>query len=236
MAAIPFHDRADALVDLVVLDIAGTTVQEHGAVYVALEGAVQAAGGSPSREDVARWMGADKHEAIAALLVCGQAGGARADEAAVSSVYRDFRVRLAQAYAEQPPAPMTGVPEALVLLRGRGVKIALTTGFTREVTEPLLDSLGWDTAVIDAVVTVDDVSAGRPAPFMIFRSMEATGVTDVFRVLVAGDTVRDLEAGVNAGAAFVVGVLTGGMKAAELGMVRHTHLLRGVSDLPALVL
>jgi phosphoglycolate phosphatase-like HAD superfamily hydrolase len=96
--------------------------------------------------------------------------------------------------------------------------------------------LGWDGAVLDAVVTVDEVSAGRPAPFMIFRSMEVAGVTEVSRVLVAGDTVRDLEAGVNAGAAFVVGVLTGGMNAAELGMVRHTHLLRGVGDLPALVL
>jgi phosphonatase-like hydrolase len=131
---------------------------------------------------------------------------------------------------------MSGVSEALVLLRGQGVKIALTTGFTREVTEPLLDSLGWDDAVIDVVVTVDEVSAGRPAPFMIFKSMEATGVTEVSRVLVAGDTVRDLKAGVNAGAAFVVGVLTGGMNAAELGRVRHTHLLRGVGDILALVL
>jgi phosphoglycolate phosphatase-like HAD superfamily hydrolase len=95
------------------------------------------------------------------------------------------------------------------------------------VTEPILDLLGWDDTVHDVVVTMDEVSAGRPPPFMIFRSMEATGVTDVSRVLVAGDTVRDLEAGVNAGAAFVVGVLTGGMNTAELGMMRHTHLLRG---------
>ncbi|HEX2805145.1 MAG TPA: phosphonatase-like hydrolase [Kineosporiaceae bacterium] len=228
--------RADALVDLVVLDIAGTTVQEHGAVYVALEDSVRAAGGTPSREDVARWMGADKVEAITALLACGHPGPGTADEAVVAGVYDDFRARLDHAYQERPPVPMTGVPEAFALLRGRGVKISLTTGFTREITRPLLDRVGWGADVLDAVVTVDDVTLGRPAPFMIFRSMELTGVTDVSRVLVAGDTVRDLQAGVNAGASFVVGVLGGGTDLAGLGRARHTHLLSGVGDVPALVL
>ena len=60
----------------------------------------------------------------------------------------------------------------------------------------------------DTVVCGSDVPAGRPAPYMIFRAMERLGVTDVARVLVAGDTPRDLEAGTNSGAAMVVGVLS----------------------------
>jgi phosphoglycolate phosphatase-like HAD superfamily hydrolase len=68
---------------------------------------------------------------------------------------------------------------------------------------------------------------------MIFRAMEATGVVNVSRVLVAGDTTRDLEAGTNAGAAMVIGVLTGGQNAATLGAVRHTHILPGVADIMA---
>lgn len=236
MPANPLPVRADALVDLVVLDIAGTTVQEHGAVYVALEGAVRAGGGAPAQEDVATWMGADKHEAVAALLTCGRGEVVAADEAMVASVYKDFRARVAQAYDERPPEPMTGVPQAFASLRRHGVKIALTTGFAREVTDTLLDSLGWDATVLDAVVTTDEVAVGRPAPFMIFKSMEATGVTDVARVLVAGDTVRDLEAGANAGVSYVVGVLSGAMDATQLRQVRHTHLLPGVGDLPALLL
>ena len=229
----PIHNGADALVDLVVLDIAGTTVQEHGSVYVALHDAVAAAGGEPSSLDVAHWMGADKHEAIAALLSTDLRTRAGVTRRSLSSTKTSA---LEQAYRQRPPTPMDGVPQALARLRRQGVKVALTTGFTREVTSSLLGSLGWDDAVVDAVVTVDDVRDGRPAPYMIFRSMEVAAVTDVSRVLVAGDTTRDLQAGTNAGAGFVVGVLSGAMTAAALGRVRQTHLLAGVGDIPHLVL
>ncbi|GGU46326.1 phosphonatase-like hydrolase [Lentzea flava] len=211
------------MIDLVVLDIAGTTVQEHGLVYRALADTVTAAGGSA--DDVGRWMGADKREAISSML-------GRSD---VDAEFAGFHERLAKLYAESPPTPLPGVPEALAHLRSTGVKVALTTGFDRPIVDGLLDVLGWRTGVLDAVVCVDDVPAGRPAPYMIFKAMELTGARDVRRVLTAGDTVRDLEAGTNAGAGFVVGVLSGSQTAEELGRTRHTHLLPGVADLPALV-
>ena len=69
---------------------------------------------------------------------------------------------------------------------------------------------------------------------MIFHAMEATGVADVRRVLVAGDTVRDVEAGRNAGAAVVVAVRTGEVKAETLAAATPTHVLGGVIDIPAL--
>jgi phosphonatase-like hydrolase len=206
------------VIELAVLDIAGTTVEEHQAVYRALAAAV----GVPVNE-VQQWMGADKREAIAALL-------ADPTEQRVEEAFVDFRRRLDQAYAEQPPVPLPGVPEALAKLRGAGIKVALTTGFDRAVTTSIISTLGWEDTV-DAVVCTDDVAAGRPAPYMIFRAMELTGVRDVGKVLVAGDTTRDLEAGTNAGAAMVVGVLTGGLDAVALGAVRHTHILPSVADL-----
>ncbi|GAA3427419.1 phosphonatase-like hydrolase [Streptosporangium nondiastaticum] len=221
------------MIELAVLDIAGTTIEEHGAVYIALEEAVRAAGDHPTPADIRRWMGADKREAITALLT-GEAGGAP-ERSTVDAVFADFRDRLDSAYADRPPAPLPGVPEALATLRAAGVKVALTTGFDRGVTDALLARIGWGDGFLDAVVCVDDVAAGRPAPYMIFRAMEATGVRDVSRVLTAGDTVRDLEAGSNAGAGIVVGVLTGGLDATALGAVRHTHLLPGVADIPDLL-
>ncbi|WP_030452992.1 phosphonatase-like hydrolase [Herbidospora cretacea] len=212
------------MIELVVLDVAGTTVEEHGSVYDALEAAVRAAGATPTTDDVHRWMGAGKREAVAALL------GAPSETA-----YQDFRARLAALYAARPPHPLPGVTEAVTRLRAAGVKVALTTGFDREVTTALLESVGW-TGFFDAVICVDDVPAGRPAPYMIFRAMEATGVTDVRKVLTAGDTVRDLEAGANAGAAIVVGVLTGAQDAAGLGAVPNTRILPGVAQIPDLIL
>ena len=110
----------------------------------------------------------------------------------------------------------------------------------------VLDPLGWtiatspeqllDPAVtIDALACADEVPLGRPAPYLVHRSMERTGVVDVRRVLVGGDTVRDLESGMNAGAGTVIGVLTGKLGASGLGRVRHHHLLDSVADLPDLL-
>lgn len=221
------------MIELAALDIGGTVVQEHGAVYEALGAAVSANGERALDDDVRRWMGAAKREAVRELLSAGGSGAPSA--ATVDRVYDDFRERLLRTYRRRPPTPFEGVPEALAALRARGVKVALTTGFERGIAEPLLESIGWDAAVVDAVVCSDDVARGRPAPYMIFRAMEATGVARIDRVLVAGDTVRDLQAGVNAGVRAVVGVLTGATDAAVLGRVGHTHILASVAELPALI-
>lgn len=224
------------MIELVVLDMAGTTVEEHQAVYGALRSAASAAGAAPTDEDIARWMGADKREAIAGLLGTDSAGTSP-EAGVVEQTYRDFRRRLAEAYDARPPVPLPGVPEALAKLRAAGIRVALTTGFDRDVTDDLLGRLGWTVGgTVDASVCVDDVRAGRPAPYMIFRAMETTGVTGVARVAVAGDTTRDLEAGTNAGAAIVAGVLTGGQDVSRLGAVRHTHLLPSVAELADLLL
>lgn len=221
------------MIELVVLDIAGTTLSEHGTVYRVLEDTVRSTGANPSADDIEQWMGASKREAIGALLA---ASGIQASEATVDQAFADFRQRLTAAYQADPPQPFPGVTELLQALRGRGIKVALTTGFDREVTSLLLASVGWEVpATLDAVVCIDDVAAGRPAPYLIFHAMERTGVTDVRRVLTAGDTVRDVEAGQNAGAAIVVAVTTGEVPAATLAGANPTDLLAGVTEIPELL-
>ena len=208
------------MIDLVALDMAGTTIEEHGAVYEVLREVVGV-------QDVGRWMGADKREAIAELA------GPGAD---VDRLYREFVARLAERYRQRPPEPIPGVVEALRALRDRGVRVALTTGFGRDVAEPLLESLGWKVGTtVDAVVCADEVAAGRPAPYLVFHAMERTGVRRVDRVLVAGDTVADLEAGTNAGAAVVVGVGTGALTLDQLAHAPHTYLLPSVAGVVDLV-
>jgi len=206
--------------ELIVCDVAGTALQEHGAVYEALREAVSAAGPAVQPDAVKHWMGSDKRAAIRGLL-----GDEAPDDELVDTVHADFRARLQAKYERRPPAPFAGVPELFASLRERGVRVALTTGFDREIAGPLLESVGWDGDLIDAVVTADEVLSGRPAPYMIFRAMERCGVQRADRVLTAGDTVLDLRAGCNAGAAAVVGVLSGGVDAAVLGAERHTHIL-----------
>lgn len=222
-------------IDLAALDLAGTIVDEAGLVYQVLDETVADAVGAPVPPDrLTQWKGTGKREAVAGLLA---ALGADASEVAVDKAYADFSTRLATAYRDAPPAPFPGVVEALETLRGRGVRIAIQTGYPADIAGPILAGLGWEVggALIDAVVTSDQVALSRPAPYLIFHCMEATGVASTQRVLAAGDTPNDLAAGTNAGAGLVVGVLTGSFDAATLGRQRHTHLLPGVAQLPEIL-
>lgn len=222
------------MIALAALDIAGTTVEEGGAVYRALHDAVRRHGSRAEVADVAHWMGADKRTAIRSLLAIG-GDVATVDESTVDQTFLDFERLLREAYDATPPVAMPGVLDAFAALRAHGAKIALTTGFSADVTDLLLDRLGWRDGVVDTVVCTDDVPAGRPAPYLVHRAMERTGVWRTADVLTAGDTVLDLEAGTNAGAGVVVGVLSGGVPRQTLANAPHTHILASVADLPGLL-
>lgn len=60
------------MIKLVACDMAGTTIDEHGDVYVALARCVEETGAATSPEAVQEWMGADKVEAITALIEAGE--------------------------------------------------------------------------------------------------------------------------------------------------------------------
>jgi phosphonatase-like hydrolase len=131
---------------------------------------------------------------------------------------------------------MPGAAATFEWLRGKGVKIALNTGFDRVTTDLIIDAVGWGSGVADTIICGDDVTLGRPAPYLIFRSMEATGVTSVHQVMCVGDTVLDLQAGRNAGVRYVIGVLSGAHKKAQLEKEPHSHLIDSVAALPSVQL
>jgi len=216
-------------IGLVALDMAGTTIDDHGLVYDALAESVRETGATVAKADLQLWMGTDKLTAIGALL--GLGGG---DPAQASAGFERFREILAESYRLTPPVALPGVEDALRVLRSRGVKIALTTGFTDDVAYPILDAVGWRIGdLLDAVVTSSEVEAGRPAPYLIHHAMEKTRVTDVATVLAAGDTVVDLLAARNAGVVGV-GVLTGALTKNELAQHPHDYIVDSVAVLPAL--
>ncbi|QSE91807.1 phosphonatase-like hydrolase [Rhodococcus pseudokoreensis] len=221
-------------VSLVTLDIAGTSVDEGGAVYVALRDTVENYLGGPIPDDrFDRWKGTGKRQAIEGLL---RESGAHADTAVLDSVESEFTAMLLAAYRKTPPTALPGVHDAFGTLRQRGIKIVLQTGYSREIARPLLEQVGWEIGRdIDGVITSDQVRTSRPSPYLIFRAMELAGVQSVDEVLVGGDTPNDLRAGTNAGARYVVGVLTGAHDAATLRPEPHTHLLESAAKIPDLL-
>lgn len=216
-------------IGLVVFDMAGTTVEDRGQVPLALAAALRQAGLSVSPEQLRAVRGASKRQVILECLPPTGDRAARADR-----VYAAFREELARHYAVGGVRAVPGASETFEWLRQRGIRLALTTGFDRETTGLLLGALGWDHGMAEAVVCGDDVAQGRPAPYLIFRAMEATGTTDVQQVASVGDTALDLQAGCHAGVRWNIGVLSGAHDRRTLEAEPHTHLLSSVAALPEL--
>lgn len=215
--------------ELVVCDLAGTTIHDRGEVPAAFEQALREAGLVYDAAEVSAWRGASKREVVARLVARQEGGGTiEADR-----VYRRFRELLLQRLAAAGPLSLPGVHQTLVQLKADRCRLAATTGFDRDVVETILAAVPW-AELLDAWVCGDDVPQGRPAPFMIFRAMERCGVVDVRRVAVVGDTRLDLEAAWNAGAGWRIGVLTGAHDRATLAAAPHTHLCDTVTALPSL--
>lgn len=220
-------------ITLAVLDLAGTTVRDDGAVeaaFVDALGAVDAGRGTDGfdgRVDYLRaTMGRSKIEVFRALL--GDEGrAARANEA--------FEAAYAAQLAAGGAQPIDGAEAALAALRDAGVRVCLTTGFSPSTRDALLDALGWRDRV-DLALSPGPGTRGRPHPDLILRAVLTLEVDDVRAVAVAGDTASDLESGTRAGASIVAGVLTGAHGRDQLAAAPHTHVLDSVADFPAVVL
>jgi phosphonatase-like hydrolase len=220
-------------IDLVVLDMAGTTIEDGGQVVDAFTGALRQHQIVIREAELQAWRGASKREVLRFFVERDFGAGHPGNARRVEEIYATFRARLEETYAQGPVCPVAGAEATFDWLRRHGMRIALTTGFYRQVTDILLGAVGWDGNVVDAVICSDEVPQGRPAPYMIFRAMEATGVIDVRRVAKVGDTVLDLLAGKNAGLEVIVGVLSGSQSRERLGQVPSVQLLGSVANLPA---
>ena len=221
------------MIRLVVFDMAGTTVHDDNVVLRCFVAAAKAVDLRATEEELNNRMGISKLEVFDELARRQLGKGPHAD-ALRDAGYRTFREILEGVYTHTGATAMRGAEETFAWLRGRGVRIALNTGFYREVTDLLVEKLGWKNAV-DTVVCVDDVPQGRPAPYMIHTAMQRCGVAAVGDVAVVGDTPVDMQAGHNSGARLVIGVTSGAHKATTLRRQPLTHLLAGVWELPDLL-
>jgi phosphonatase-like hydrolase len=216
-------------IKLVVFDLAGTTVRDKGQVSGAFTAALAEHNIQITPEQLNAVRGSSKREAVLSLMPGGSHRAATAE-----AVYASFRELLARRYRSEGIEPIAGAEEVFRWLRGRGIRVALNTGFDRDITELLLTTLNWKEETVDVVICGDDVRQGRPAPYLIFRAMEATGTTSVRQVVNVGDTALDLQAGHNAGALWNVGVLSGAHDRRLLEQTPHTHLLESVADMPGI--
>jgi phosphonatase-like hydrolase len=222
-------------IELVVFDMAGTTVNDEDSVSRCVQASLAEYGLSVSIEDVNRVMGIPKPEAIRRLIE----GSSMPDKLAlrVDEIHRDFVSRSIQFYQTDPSVhEVPGAEQTFRALKAAGMKIALNTGFDRAITRAVLDRLGWSqNPLIDTTICSDEVPRGRPHADMIRALMRRLGVHEPARVMKVGDTPADLLEGHHAGCGLIVGVTAGTHTREQLEPFPHTHLINTVLELPRLL-
>jgi phosphonoacetaldehyde hydrolase len=205
--------RDGTRIRLVIFDWAGTTV-DHGSLAPVMPfvRAFAARGVVITPEEARGPMGLSKKDHLRSLLRLPAVArrwrerhGGEAAEDDVDDLYRRF-MPLQLEGIDDFAGVVSGLLDCVGVLRGRGLAVGATTGYFREAAERVYRSAAAQGYRPDHCVCAEEVPAGRPAPWMIFRIMEALRVFPPAAVVKVGDTVPDIGEGLAAGA-WSVGVV-----------------------------
>lgn len=220
---------------LAVFDIAGTTVADDHAVADAFCKAFESYGYKDiSEEDVKPLMGYKKPIAIRMVL---DKLGVGEDIALVEDIHDEFVSEMMDYYEYSPDVkPMLQAENIFLLLKEKGIKVALNTGFSKDIADVIVSRLQWmEKGLIDDYIASDEVEEGRPQPFMIQELMQRNNVEDPKEVIKIGDTEVDINEGRNAGCALVIAVTTGAFTKKQLQEYNPDFIIDDLSQLPALI-
>ena len=190
----------------VVLDWAGTTV-DYGSIApaVVFVEAFKHAGVDISMAEARGPMGMSKKDHIRAIMHMPRVMSAWTDahgraprDEDVERVYAQFtamQMRVLTQYADLIPGTM----EAMLYFRSRDIRVGSCSGYTRAMMDVLVPAAAQLGFRPDTVVAGDEVPAGRPAPWMALENAKLLGVYPMEAIVKIGDTIADVEEGLNAG-------------------------------------
>lgn len=208
---------------LIVFDMAGTTVHDSDNVHESLIHAFAHVGHAIDRDDANGVMGIPKPVAIRSLLT--QKFHLEPSPQDIDAIHQVFLEKMLAHYRTSPDVRPTPYAERTIrTLRKLGAKVALNSGFTSDITNAIIERLDWHD-MVDAWASADEVAQGRPHPDMIQLLMEELDITDPAHVAKVGDTPADLLEGTNARCGWVIGITSGSHTREELEPYPHTHLV-----------
>lgn len=219
-------------IELVVFDLAGTTVHDNQDVHRVLQKSLKQFDIDISLAEANQVMGIPKPVAIRQLLELKKADDI--SEKFIDSIHKHFVSVMVNFYMTDPEVKeKEGASDLFRQLREMGLKVIVDTGFDRPITNSILQRLGWlEEKLIDGSVCSDEVENGRPHADMIFKAMQLAGVDDVQKVAKVGDTASDMQEGTNAGCSLVIGITSGAFTREALLLEPHTHLIDSLDALP----
>ena len=205
--------------DLVIFDWAGTMVDFGCRAPVAALLEAFARHGVTLDEATARAdMGKAKVDHVRALLARPDVGaawiaanGAAAGDDDVAALMADLGPLMRDAAGEAAEL-IPGAAQTVAALRAAGLKVASSTGYTRDMMGPVLTGAAAQGYAPDHLVCSGETPQGRPTPLIIYTACAELGVWPLARVI----KVDDAEAGIGEGRA--AGCFTVGVSASGNGM------------------
>jgi phosphonoacetaldehyde hydrolase len=230
-------------VKAVVLDWAGTAV-DYGclgpaAVFVDVFAKFHI---EVSIAEARRFMGLEKKAHLRAM--CELPGvitqwretyGKRPDEAAVGALYELTEPMMVEAIARHAD-PIPGLLDFTAAMGDRGIKLGSCTGYTAPMVAALAPAAAAQGYAPDVVVCASDVPAGRPEPWMCYLNAVQLQVRPFAAMVKIGDTLSDIEEGLNAGM-WTIGLTQSGnelgLTEGEVDTLKRAELDRRLNDIEA---
>jgi phosphonoacetaldehyde hydrolase len=189
----------------IILDWAGTTM-DYGcyAPAVVFVDVYKRRGVPISMEEARIPMGAHKRVHIASIAKIPSVRdrwmkkfGRECTEKDIDEMFADF-VPLQMACLADYADMIPGALDSVAAFRKRGLKIGSTTGYTVEMTELLLREAKKRGYEPDVSVCAGEVPYGRPEPWMCLENAKRLRVFPLESIVKVGDTLPDIEEGLNA--------------------------------------
>lgn len=205
----------------VVFDWAGTTVDYGSRAPVAAFAEVfRRRGVKLTAEQIRGPMGTAKRDHILSLTemdsvrdLWSSANGRPPSEEDVDEMFGEFEPLLVETAASRAGL-IPGTLETVAWCRKRNIRVGSSSGYGREIMGEILPVARQQGYKPDSLVCPEDVPAGRPYPWTMYKSAMDLGVYPMAAIVKVGDTVADVEEGLNAGS-WTVGLAKSGN---ELGL------------------
>jgi phosphonoacetaldehyde hydrolase len=121
-------------------------------------------------------------------------------------------------------------------MRSRGIKIGSCTGYTAPMVAALAPAAADKGYAPDAVVCASEVPLGRPEPWMCYLNAVQLQVRPFAAMVKIGDTISDIEEGLNAGM-WTIGLTQSGnelgLTEAEVNSLAQAELDRRLDGIEA---
>ena len=219
-------------VKMLVFDMAGTTINEKGIVYNTLYDTMKDYGLNVERYEMHMWHGANKCEVLNHYLGEKYKGDDKISTDIREQLYTNFDKNLKERYFSSFDMKFIDdkMPDLFNSLREKDIKIALNTGYSKEIQTSIIEKLHMNEC-IDDYISSEEVQRGRPYPYMIHKLMERHNIENPNSVMKFGDTQKDVLEGINAHCISSIGVLSGADDEKQLQDANADHILNSVMEI-----